>query len=130
MRDAVVHYERVRDVLVARQRPGGTVKPSNSDVGRLYTPPLPKRGSSLATATSHHYTPSQPQDLPMKAPRGRSALRRGLFDAWRGPLQRPCNAPSVGSEAIRSREKGGQVGEQVPNVFATEVRAPFRAPPR
>ncbi len=66
MRDAVVHYERVRDVLVARQRPGGAFKPPNPDAGRLYAPPLPKRGLPLGVETSHHYTPSQPQDLPMK----------------------------------------------------------------
>ncbi len=37
MRDAIVHYERARDVLVTRQRPGKTAKPSVPDVERLYT---------------------------------------------------------------------------------------------
>src|SRR5918992_1324783 len=33
----------------------------------------------------------------MKAPRGRSALQRGVFNARRSSLQRSCNAPLVGS---------------------------------
>jgi hypothetical protein len=36
-RDAVVHYERAREVLDAGQRPGGAVKPSIPDVEHLYT---------------------------------------------------------------------------------------------
>ena len=36
----------------------------------------------LGSAISHHYTPSQPYDLLcMKAPWGRSALQRGVFNA-------------------------------------------------
>ena len=57
----------------------------------------------------------------MKAPRGRSALQRGVFDAWHGPLQRSCNAPLVGSEAIgERREKGGQMDE--PKHFSKRRR--------
>ena len=36
LRDAIVHYERARDLLVAEQRPGGTLKPSDASVERLY----------------------------------------------------------------------------------------------
>ncbi len=36
VRDAIAHYERARDVLVAEQRPGGPVRSSIPGVGRLY----------------------------------------------------------------------------------------------
>ena len=36
LRDAIVNYERARDLLVAGQYPGGTLKPSNASVERLY----------------------------------------------------------------------------------------------
>jgi hypothetical protein len=49
----------------------------------------------------------------MKAPRGRSALQRGVFNALGSSLQRSFNAASVGSEAIEEvREKGGQMDKQ------------------
>jgi tetratricopeptide (TPR) repeat protein len=36
LRDATVYYERARDLLVAGRRSGGTLKPSNVSVERLY----------------------------------------------------------------------------------------------
>ena len=36
VKDAIVHYERARDVLVMGRQPGGRFKPSNPNVERLY----------------------------------------------------------------------------------------------
>ena len=36
----------------------------------------------------------------MEAPRERCAFQRGVFNARRSSLQRSCNAPLVGYEAI------------------------------